>query len=214
MKALLFGSIGVIAETSELQRQAYNMAFAEHGLDWYWNVANYCRLLNDPGGVKRLTLYAGGSVAPDLIQSIHQAKEVFFETLMMKGIAPRQGVVSCLENCAKQNIKVGFITTTSQRNIDNLAKALSRHIDFTCFDLITTKKDVLEEKPNSAIYRFAVTKLGVAPEDAVAIEDTEPNQEAALQEQILCYLYAGEYATTRHNITAVKNLDIISNHIR
>ena len=42
MKALLFGSIGVIAETSELQRQAYNMAFAEHGLDWYWNVANYC----------------------------------------------------------------------------------------------------------------------------------------------------------------------------
>ena len=213
MKALLFGSIGVIAETSELQRQAYNMAFAEHGLDWYWNVANYCRLLNDPGGVKRLTLYARGSVAPDLIQSIHQAKEVFFETLMMKGIAPRQGVVSCLENCAKQNIKVGFITTTSQRNIDNLAKALSRHIDFGQFDLITTKQDVVKEKPDGEVYRLAVTKLGVNREDVIAIEDTEANQEAALQEQILCYLFAGEYATTRHNINAVKSLNIIGNQI-
>ena len=26
MKALLFGSIGVLAETSELQRQAYNLS--------------------------------------------------------------------------------------------------------------------------------------------------------------------------------------------
>ena len=213
MKALLFGSIGVIAETSELQRQAYNMAFAEHDLDWYWNVANYCRLLNEPGGVKRLTSYASGKVSPDLIHSIHQAKESFFETLLMQGIAPRAGVVACLEHCARQNIKVGFITTTSQRNIDNLAKALSGHIDFGCFDLITTKQDVIEEKPNGAVYQLAVTKLGVAPEDAVAIEDTEPNQEAALQEQILCYLYAGEYATTRHNINAVKNLDIISSQI-
>ena len=45
MKLLLLGSIGVVAETSELQRKAYNMAFAQHGLDWYWNVANYCELL-------------------------------------------------------------------------------------------------------------------------------------------------------------------------
>ena len=33
MRALIFGSIGVLVETSELQRQAYNRAFAEHGLD-------------------------------------------------------------------------------------------------------------------------------------------------------------------------------------
>ena len=45
MKVLLLGSIGVLAETSELPRQAYNKAFHKHGLDWYWSVANYCYLL-------------------------------------------------------------------------------------------------------------------------------------------------------------------------
>ena len=50
MKAILLGSIGVITETSELQRQSYNEAFAHHGLDWYWSIANYCELLKKPGG--------------------------------------------------------------------------------------------------------------------------------------------------------------------
>ncbi|MEC7496587.1 MAG: haloacid dehalogenase, partial [Pseudomonadota bacterium] len=36
MRALIFGSIGVLVETSELQRQAYNAAFAAHRLDWHW----------------------------------------------------------------------------------------------------------------------------------------------------------------------------------
>ena len=50
MNALFLGSIGVIAETSELQRRAYNAAFEAQGLDWYWNVANYCEMLKNPGG--------------------------------------------------------------------------------------------------------------------------------------------------------------------
>ena len=62
VNALLFGSIGVLAETSEIQRQAYNQSFEEHGLDWYWNIANYCALLKTPGekgGLKifRMSIY-------------------------------------------------------------------------------------------------------------------------------------------------------------
>ena len=36
-KAILFGSIGTLVETSELQRTAFNQAFSEAGLDWTWN---------------------------------------------------------------------------------------------------------------------------------------------------------------------------------
>ena len=35
-KAILFGSIGTIVETSELQRKSFNQAFSEAGLDWNW----------------------------------------------------------------------------------------------------------------------------------------------------------------------------------
>ena len=32
VKAVIFGAIGVIAETSDLQQQAFNLAFAEAGM--------------------------------------------------------------------------------------------------------------------------------------------------------------------------------------
>ena len=58
MKSILFGSIGVLAESSEIQRRAFNEAFKEFGLDWYWNVANYIKLLQKPGGLNRIADYS------------------------------------------------------------------------------------------------------------------------------------------------------------
>ena len=51
MKSLLFASI---VESSEIQREAFNAAFKEFGVDWYWNVANYIKMLEKPGGLNRL----------------------------------------------------------------------------------------------------------------------------------------------------------------
>jgi beta-phosphoglucomutase-like phosphatase (HAD superfamily) len=52
-KAVLFGSIGTIIETSEIQRQSFNDAFKEAGLDWYWNETDYKNLLQKSGYVKQ-----------------------------------------------------------------------------------------------------------------------------------------------------------------
>jgi beta-phosphoglucomutase-like phosphatase (HAD superfamily) len=45
LKAVIFGAIGTIAETSDLQRQAFNAAFKAAGLDWNWNAEVYRDLL-------------------------------------------------------------------------------------------------------------------------------------------------------------------------
>ena len=45
MKAIIFGSIGTLVETSDIQRQSFNYAFKEVGLDWYWDKSNYKKLL-------------------------------------------------------------------------------------------------------------------------------------------------------------------------
>ena len=132
---------------------------------------------------------------------------------MDNGIKPRPGVAECLNFCFGENIKVGFVTTTTKRNIQILRSSLSNYIDFDQFDLITTKQDVMNEKPSSEIYRFALRALNVKASDTIAIEDTEVNQEAALEAEILCYLYAGEYTATRHNINLIKSLDIITKEL-
>ena len=211
--ALLFGSIGVLAETSEIQRRAFNQSFEDHGLDWYWSIANYCELLKSPGGKKRIKDFANVNISDDIIESIHVRKEKIFYDQLKLGLKPRDGVVDCIEICKKKNIKIGFVTTTSQNNIDALKHALNKSVDFTQFDLITTKSDVIKEKPSGEIYNFALSELVVLPEKAIAIEDTEVNQQAALENEILCYLFAGEYASTQRNFNAIKTLKAISSKL-
>ena len=161
MKAVFLGSIGVIAETSELQRQAYNAAFAEHGLDWYWNVANYCEMLKNPGGVKRINSFSNGLLSADEITAIHSKKEAFFSDFLRQGIAPRPGVSECILKCKQNGIRLGFITTTTSNNINTLSYALKEHLKFTDFDLITTKDDVSAEKPSSDVYSYALNRFGL-----------------------------------------------------
>ena len=40
-KALIFGSIGTLIESSNIQRNSFNEAFKEAGLDWYWDCLLY-----------------------------------------------------------------------------------------------------------------------------------------------------------------------------
>ena len=57
LKAVIFGAIGTIAETSDLQRQAFNAAFKATGLDWNWNPEVYRDLLKINGGQNRIASY-------------------------------------------------------------------------------------------------------------------------------------------------------------
>ena len=58
MKAIIFGSIGTLVETSDVQRQSFNHAFKEMGLNWYWDKNNYKKLLKKSGGRNRVEYFA------------------------------------------------------------------------------------------------------------------------------------------------------------
>ena len=76
MKSILFGSIGSLVESSEIQRKAFNEAFKEFGVDWYWNVANYIKMLEKPGGLNRLIEYSKFELNQDDAK-IYQTKLIF-----------------------------------------------------------------------------------------------------------------------------------------
>ena len=210
MKAILLGSIGVITETSELQRQSYNEAFRHHGLDWYWSIANYCELLKKPGGLKRLVTFGGLSVDMNIIKKIHETRQSIFNAKIAEGLCPRKGVVECIKFCKQNNLKIGLVTTTTPQMLQVLSKSLAATIDFGSFDLITSKQDATNEKPDSEIFTFALNRLNIEASQAIAVEDTEANQSAAMHAELLCYLFAGEYAATQYNINAVNTVEHIS----
>ena len=199
MKALFFGSIGTIVETSEIQRQSFNLAFKEAGLNWYWNIATYCDLLRAPGGKKRIRNYSKSVLNENIVDLIHSKKEEYFEKFLSENLSPREGVTEIIDLCTKSKIKLGFITTTSLKNINSIKTALLGKLDFSCFDIITSIEDVKNPKPDCEVYAFALSELGLEQDDVYVIEDTKANQSAAIELGITCFLNPGEYALVGTN---------------
>ena len=199
MKALFFGSIGTIVETSEIQRQSFNLAFKEAGLNWYWNIATYCDLLRAPSGKKRIRNYSKSVLNENIVDLIHSKKEEYFEKFLSENLSPREGVTEIIDLCTKSKIKLGFITTTSLKNINSIKTALLGKLDFSCFDIITSIEDVKNPKPDSEVYAFALSELGLDKNDVYVIEDTKANQSAAIELGITCFLNPGEYALVGTN---------------
>ena len=206
LKAVLFGSIGTIAETSEIQRRSYNLAFKRLNIDCYWNVANYCEMLKVPGGKDRIRNFTIPNIAEDLVDKIHNLKEEIYAELIEQEDISRIEFVEVFHHSKASDLKVGLITTTSETNIKSLSKALEDKVNFNDFDIITTSKDCLHPKPNPEIYQNALKKIGVSPGEAIAIEDTQVNLGASIAADINSILYPGEYSNDTKEVKPSFNL--------
>ena len=133
-------------ETSEIQRKAFNTAFKEFGLNWYWNIGNYINMISKTSGIKRIKEYK--SKLKDNEVKIYDLKIKYFREYSTNAVKPREGVLDVINFAKLNNIKLGFITTTSKETIDIIKEGLSRYIDFNNFDLITYEKNCSKKKPD------------------------------------------------------------------
>jgi len=206
LKAVFFGSIGTVAETSEIQRRSYNLAFKRLNIDCYRNVANYCEMLKVPGGKDRIRNFTIPNIAEDLVDKIHNLKEEIYAEFIEQEDISRIEFVEVFHHSKASDLKVGLITTTSETNIKSLSKALEDKVNFNDFDIITTSKDCLHPKPNPEIYQNALKKIGVSPCEAIAIEDTQVNLGASIAADINSILYPGEYSNYTKEVKPSFNL--------
>ena len=77
LRLVIFDVDGTIAETADLHREAWNHAFAIHGIGWHWTRAIFSRLLPLPDGIARLRAFGMG-VDPSQFASL-LAGAVFVE---------------------------------------------------------------------------------------------------------------------------------------
>ena len=141
MQAIFFGSIGTLVETSEIQRKAFNTAFKEFGLNWYWNIGNYINMIQKPGGILRIKEYSKLQLKDNEVKKIYDLKIKYFREYSTNAVKPREGVLDVINYANINNIKLGFITTTTKETIDIIKDSLSKYIDFNNFDLITYEKN-------------------------------------------------------------------------
>ena len=194
-KAILFGSIGTLVETSELQRRAFNQAFSEAGLDWDWSVEKYRRLLTKSGGCERIKDFAAQCSIEVNAEQLHQRKTIIFNRLMAsENILPRPGVASIIRHALDNRLQLGFATNSSEANIDAVFLAIANQINRSDFDFIGNVKLASKSKPNPEIYLKALSELHLDAQDCIAIEDTQVSMHAALAADIRCVAFPGAFA--------------------
>ncbi len=194
MKAVLFGSIGTLIETSDIQRKSFNHAFKREGLNWYWSRKTYSKLLKKSGGIRRIEDFARQNGESVNAKNIWKNKtNIFNKTIISNSISARKGVLKIFKYAKKNNIKIGLVSSTSNKNITTIFKALDGQISRKEFSFIGNKNLVSNPKPNPEIYFKALEIMNLDKKDCVAIEDSVESAKSAINAGIQCIAFPGVY---------------------
>ncbi|WP_077001897.1 HAD-IA family hydrolase [Variovorax sp. KK3] len=188
IKAFIFDVDGTIADTEEAHRIAFNQAFELHGLGWHWGAAAYRQLLDVAGGKERICSYLDALPMPDAerarirsrVRDIHLDKTRFYSLAIKDGGVPlRAGVARLFDEALSRGCKLAIASTATAGSISALLHSTCGPTGLDMFTVIACGDQVACKKPAPDIYQLALRRLGIAPEQAVAFEDSGNGLRAA-----------------------------------
>ena len=211
--ALLFDCDGVIIETEELHRLAYNAAFNEFNLKIdnkpvEWTVAYYDILQNTVGGGKNkmffhfrnttgaFPTFEDGKPAPatpeeeqDLVDKLQELKTNLYKELIAEKAQARPGVLELMDEAlADDNIRVGVCSASTKEAVTKVLDVTLGEERRKQLDVCILGNDVSKLKPDPMIYVTAAEKLGIDPERCVVIEDSIVGLKAAKGAGMRCII--------------------------
>ncbi|BAW01843.1 hydrolase [Thermus thermophilus] len=177
LKAVLFDLDGTLADTDPLHLLAWREALAPYGLEVdpiFYRKRISGRL--NPEIVRDL-LGLEGEEAERLIA----AKEARFRALA-QGLRPTPGLAEFLEHIREKGLLWGVVTNAPKENARHVLEALGLRPP-----LLVLAEEVGRGKPDPLPYRVALRRLGVAPEEALAFEDSPSGVRSAVGAGIPTY---------------------------
>lgn len=176
VKALFIGSIGVVTETSDYQRRAYNQAMKEHSLNWEWDTETYKELLKSNGGKLRLEVLSkatGQSLDQATIDKIHARKtEIAGELIIKDQLKPRAGLIKLIKAAKADGAIVAWVTSTYEANTNALIEASNGELSTDHFDHIFHRDEIKSSKPSPDVYHFVLQHFNLDASECVAVEDS------------------------------------------
>ncbi len=209
MEALIFDCDGVLVDTErDGHRVAFNMAFADKGIDIVWSIEEYKELLKVAGGKERMTYYFDTNGWPihfdnrdELIINLHKQKTQFFMQLIESGTLPvRPGIKRIVDEAIGNNIKLAVCSTSNEKSVRLIVEHLLGKQRASHFLAILAGDIVTKKKPDPEIYNICTQKLKINPQNCMVIEDSRNGLMAAKAANYNCLITTNEY-TVDENFT-------------
>jgi len=173
IEAVVFDMDGVLLDTETVYREAAFHAAARIGIDW-------------TDEIHRLTIGVPGDTADRMMREKFGAAfpldefyihwRAFLDEAWTRGIPVKPGVVEFLDHLAARKLPAAVATSSGRRIAeDHLGKAglLPR------FSALVTRDDVTHGKPHPEPFLTAASRIRVAPEACLALEDSHNGVRAA-----------------------------------
>lgn len=197
--AVVFDVDGTLVDSERHgHRPAFNEAFAEAALPYRWSEGAYADLVAIPGGRRRIREFLVGQGHPadeadTMAGRLHGRKTEIFTELATAGRIPaRPGVARLLDELADAGVPLGVATTGSRVWVEPL---LDHLFGLARFDAVVAGDDVPALKPDPAVYREVLRRLGTAAGSVVVVEDSDAGVAAAVGAGLTCLAVVHDYTT-------------------
>ena len=229
LKALIFDVDGTLAETErDGHRHAFNRAFLDAGLDWYWDEVLYGDLLVVSGGKERIRHFINehtpcfpGTVCvpgksdtptnlPYFIAQLYATKTGFYQALLKQGKIPlRPGVHRLIQEARAQQLRLAIATTSAQKNAIALLQHTLGRDSPDWFEVIAAGDVVPQKKPAPDIYHYVLDKMALEPGECLVLEDSDNGLISATKAGLKTVITIHDY--TRHQ--DFSNAALVLNHL-
>ena len=216
MPALIFDCDGVLADTErDGHRPAFNQTFAEVGLPVSWSEQEYAVKLRIGGGKERMAslltddfVRANGLPSdPDgqkaLLADWHRRKTATYKEMVRAGKLPaRPGIARVVDEAIGAGWTLAVASTSAEESVRAVLEhavgaANAAHFAVFAGDVVPAKK------PDPAIYLLTVEQLGLAPADAIVVEDSRNGLLAAERAGLRCVVTVSSYTAEEDMSEAV-----------
>jgi HAD superfamily hydrolase (TIGR01509 family) len=181
IRAIIFDFDGLMVDTEGPIFEVWQRIYREHGhqlpRDRWLTIIGTASGSFDP--IADLGERAGRELDRDQFEALERL--YYREATKAQRLLP--GVSRYLQEARRIGLKTAIASSSSRRWVE---EHLHRFAIQEGFDAIVCKDDVLVTKPDPALYRLALQRLGARPEEAIALEDSSNGIRAAKAAGIYC----------------------------
>lgn len=202
LEGIIFGVDGVLAETHEVRREAFNKAFTDGYIEWRWGRVLYAELLKMCGGRGMVDAFIGSQFPhwrrtddlSKLVAAINRRQTSICRQQFESGsVQLRPGVSDFIQSAARSGVRLAIVTDEDVSEVARLLRSNLGPSADRCIEAVFARVAVAKDHPRG-MHSRALEALSLDPASCLAVESSPLGVRSAAEAGIPIVLTSGIYS--------------------